>query len=276
MKKTLFFSIVSAAMLLAVSCGNVKDFVFVQITDTQVGFMDRSEHFTESDSLLKDAVDAINRIKPSCVILTGDLTNDYKNEEQWAIYNKRMGEINPKIPVYITPGNHDIPEFNDGTLAAYIDRIGYDRFSFVQNKCAFIGFDSCRIKSNDSAAEQEQFEWLKGELEKAQGSRHIFVFFHCPIVYHTLDEEMNNNSFPVELRQKYLSLFLDSNVDAVFTGHTHNGVTIDLNGLKSINVNPVGKAFGKGGSGLNVVKVTKDGFESSFCTGKEILENWTD
>lgn len=274
MNKSLYLSILAATLLLATSCGNKEDFVFVQITDTQVGFMDRSDHYAASDSLMKDAVDAINLIKPVCVILTGDLVNDRTNAEQWAIYDKRMGEIDKKIPVYITPGNHDITEFNEDILNEYNGRIGYDRFSFVKNKCAFIGFDTCRIKSDDSAAEQEQFEWLKRELEKAQGSRHIFVFCHCPLVNESLDEEMNTNSFPVELRQKYLSLFLDNKVDALFSGHTHVGTTLDLNGLKSINIGPVARAFGRGGSGLNVVKVSKDGFESTFSSGKDVLNNW--
>ncbi len=167
-----------------------------------------------------------------------------------------------------------LSKFNEEILNEYNGRIGYDRFSFVKNKCAFIGFDTCRIKSDDIAAEQEQFEWLKKELEKAQGSRHIFVFCHCPLVNESLDEEMNTNSFPVELRQKYLSLFLDNKVDALFSGHTHVGTTLHLNGLKSINIGPVARAFGRGGSGLNVVKVSKDGFESTFSSGKDVLNNW--
>lgn len=264
----------SAMLLLTASCKKDRNFVFVQISDTQVGFMDTTAHFSETDSLFKDAVDAINRIHPDCVILTGDLTHDRTNEEQKAIYKKRMGEIDKDIPVYITPGNHDIPEFTPEYLAEYLDFIGYDRFSFINKKSAFIGFDSCRIRSTDSAAEEEQFEWLKNELAKAQRCEHIFLFCHCPIVHYSLDEKMNYDSFPVELRQKYLSLFLDSNVDALFTGHTHTGITLDLNGLNSINIGPVTKAFDGKPSGLNVVKVTKDGFDSNFHTGKDILNNW--
>ena len=271
MKKFSFIFILSATLLLAVSCS--RDFVFVQMSDTQVGFWDQSEHYVVSDALLKDAVDAINRIHPTLVVLTGDLINDKNNEEQRAIFNKRMAEIDKGIPVWYTPGNHDIPEFNKENLEEYLNLVGYDRFSFMKKGCAFIGFDSCRIRSNDRDAEEEQFEWLKGELAKVKGSKHIFLFCHCPLVRRNMEEKMNHDSFPVELRQKYLSLFLESGVDALFSGHTHSGRNINLGSMQSVNAGPVARAF-FGLSGINVVKVTEDGFESQFRTGKDILEHW--
>ena len=93
------------------------------------------------------------------------IVNNIGNTEQHAILERRMGEIDPSVPVYYTPGNHDIPEFTPERLQFYLDFIGYDRFSFVQKDCAFIGFDSNRIRSGNAEAEEEQYEWIISRLE---------------------------------------------------------------------------------------------------------------
>lgn len=266
MKKNI---LILASLLILASCTG-KEFTFVHITDTQVGFMDKSEHYAVSDSLLKDAVDAINRLKPVCVVVTGDLIDSRKNEEERAIYEKRMGEIDPSIPVYATPGNHDIPKIEDDIVKDYLDFIGYDRFSFVKKGCAFIGIDSNRIKAGECPAEQEQYDWLEAELKKAQGKKHIFLFFHCPVILASMDEPDNYENFPTGLREKYLSLFKKYGVEAIFTGHTHRCIGIDLDGIKSITAGPVAHSFEERGSGLNVVKVTPDGLDCQFLKGKDI------
>ena len=260
-----------SVLFLLPSCGRNENFTFVHMSDPQIGFFDDSETYALSDSLLKDAVDAINVLMPDCVIVTGDLLHDRKNEKQKMVYERRMSEIYPNIPVYITPGNHDIPEFNQQTLSEYLDFIGYEKFSFVLNHCAFIGFDSNRVKTGDRAAEEEQYEWLKSELKKARRQKHIFVFFHCPVAYKDLNEEDGYDNFPMELREKYISLFREFGVDAMFTGHTHTGIDLDLGGVRSVNAGPVALAFDNRASGINVVEVSDRGIECNFHRGKEII-----
>lgn len=240
------------------------ELTFVHMSDPQIGFMDESGHFAVSDSLLGDAVAAINRIKPSCVVVTGDMVNNIGNTEQHAILERRMGEIDPSVPVYYTPGNHDIPEFTPERLQFYLDFIGYDRFSFVQKDCAFIGFDSNRIRSGNAEAEEEQYEWIISRLEEYKDMRHIFVFCHCPIVRHSLDEADGYESFPMPLRSKYVETFKKYGVEAMFTGHTHVGETLDLDGLKSVNAGPVAKAFSGSFPGINVVTVYRDGLKCIY------------
>lgn len=271
MKNTSIFALLSATILLLASCGRNEDFTFVHMTDPQIGFFDDSEHYAVSDSLLKDAVDAINVLKPSCVIVTGDLLHDRKSEEQRKVYERRMSEIDPDIPVYITPGNHDIPQFDEQTLAEYLDFIGYEKFSFVMNHSAFIGYDSNRIKSGSMEDEQEQYEWLESELKKAGRQKHIFVFCHCPVVYKDMNEEDGYDNYPMHLREKYISLFKKYGVEAMFTGHTHTGIDVDLNGVRSVNAGPVAKAFNNLDSGINIVKVTSQGIECSFRRGRDVI-----
>ena len=246
------------------------ELTFVQITDPQIGFCDESEHFVETDSHLRQAVEMINAIDPACVVVTGDLCNDWKNEEQHEIYNARMAGIDSTIPVLVTPGNHDINYSKPASIERYMDFVGYMRFSFTKGDCAFIGFDSNCIKNEVQPQESEQYEWLENELRKASDMttptdrRHIYLFCHCPLVYESPDEDDNHNAFPKTLRAKYLDLFKKYGVEAVFTGHSHIGTTLDLEGIRTINADPVASAFGGHQSGIYVYHVTPEGFTYDF------------
>lgn len=240
------------------------EMTFVQISDPQIGFMDDSERFCVSEALLNAAVDSINAIRPAFVIVTGDLLHNYLDAAQRAIYESGMARIDPGIPVFITPGNHDIPGFNAEKLAGYLDFVGYDRFSFRKGDCALIGFDSCRIKEGSAEAEEEQFNWLCARMEQAGDCRHIFLFCHCPLVREDMEEPLSYENFPVHLREKYISAFKKYGVEALFTGHTHTGGANEIEGIKMINCGPVAHAFNNLPSGINVVKVSRDGFTATF------------
>ena len=246
------------------------EMTFVQITDPQIGFVDETEHFVQTDEHLRQAVEIINSVEPACVIVTGDLTNDWDNAEQTAIYNKWMSQISEDIPVFITPGNHDLKWKKNATLERYMSLVGYLRFSFVKGDCAFIGFDSNCIQKEVQPQEGEQFEWLEGELAKAAametstGKRHIYLFCHCPLVWEEYGEDDNHNAFPKTLRDKYLQLFTKYGVEGIFTGHSHNGRYIELNGIRCVNANPVASAFGGNKSGVYVYHVTPEGFSYDF------------
>ena len=142
MKKIVFAAL--AALLLA-SCGP-RDFVFMQLSDPQVGFRDKTEGYTQSDSLMKLAVAAVNRIKPAAVVITGDLVNHTDDELQKEIYKRNIAAVDSSIPLYALPGNHDMRPWTPEHHDEFLQFNGYDRFSFKLNDCSFIGFDSCCIK----------------------------------------------------------------------------------------------------------------------------------
>ena len=143
MKKVLFAAV--AALVMAASCGP-KDFVFIQMSDPQIGYKDKTEGYRRSDSLMMLAVGDINRIKPEVVIVTGDLVNHTYDSLQVAIYSRDIKQIDPEIPVYAIPGNHDMRPWTPENHEAFLKFNGYERFSFKLHDCAFIGFDTCCIK----------------------------------------------------------------------------------------------------------------------------------
>ena len=126
-----------AALLALVACDRFQEFTFVQLSDTQIGFIDDSPQFTHSDSLMKAAVDAVNALDPALVVITGDLVNEPYNPVQDSVYRVRKAELQP--PVYEVPGNHDILPYSEENHAHYLELRGYDRFCFREKGCAFIG-----------------------------------------------------------------------------------------------------------------------------------------
>ncbi|MBQ0081327.1 MAG: metallophosphoesterase [Alistipes sp.] len=266
-------SIVSLALIVALFVGctpKVEDFTFMHLSDTQVGFLDESEDYHVCDSLLKASVDAVNRVKPAFVVITGDLIHKPDDLLQKEIFKKRIAEIDPSVKVYCLPGNHDYIKYTEQSHDVYMEFIGYDHFSFVYNNCACIGFDTCPIKDGALEKEQEQLSWMTSELEKAQKCAKIFLFAHCPVIREKIDEEEDYFNFSKPQREKYMSLFKKYNVTAVFTGHTHEGFRTEYDGIKYVNAGPVCPPLGKGISGLAVVKVTNEGFDYNYSSAVDI------
>ena len=266
MKKNLLIPLV----VLMVSC-STKEFTFVQMTDTQIGFMDRSENFIHSDTLMRKAVEAVNALRPEAVIITGDLINTPGNAMENEIFERNLALI--EAPVHYIPGNHDIMGYTEEKHDDYLALREYDRFSFTLHKCAFIGFDTNCICDGATEAEAQQYEWLKGELEKASGSRHIFLFMHCPVVRESMDEAEDYFNFSMPMREKYISLFKEYGVDAAFAGHTHCQYSTEIEGIKFYTAAAVGNCLGHGFPGYHTVHVTKGGVDVEYTPTPGV--NWS-
>ena len=78
--------ILSIVLILATACHSFEPFTFVQMSDTQIGFIDESPCFAHSDSLMKAAVDAANALNPAYVFITGDLVDNSADPETRAFF----------------------------------------------------------------------------------------------------------------------------------------------------------------------------------------------
>ena len=239
-----------------------EPFTFVQMSDPQIGFFDRSPGYGQSDSLMMAAVAAVNALEPACVFMTGDMVNDPYDAVQDSIYRVRIAEV--KAPVYVIPGNHDMKGFSEEEHSHYMSMRGSDRFSLRERDCAFIGFDSNCILDKAADFEAEQLAWLKSELSAARGYRYVFVFLHCPIIREAIDEREDNSNFPVGKREEYIGLFKEYGVTAVFAGHTHQEYACEYDGIGFYTAGPVGNALGHGKPGYQVVHVNADGFTVEY------------
>ena len=240
-------------------------FFFVQLTDPQFGFFAGNMDFEKEIALYSKAVEEINRIKPEFVVITGDLVNDKSRQEQWDEFIRLTSLIRKDIPIYITPGNHDIGNNpSDESIRNFTLKFGFDRFSFLHGKCLFIGLNSPIIKAQDIEREQEQFEWLKSKLEKAKNVKHIVVFSHHPFFIAKPDEPETYSNIGPETRSKYLALFKQYDVKLIFSGHYHNNAYGTYEGIEMVTTSAVGRPLGEASSGLRVVEVYRRAIKHSY------------
>lgn len=248
-------------------------FFIIQVTDPQFGMYEADKGFSKETELYEKAVDAINKLNPDFVVLTGDLVNKKDDRAQVTEFKRITAKIKKEIPVYYSPGNHDIGQpTTQKDIDTFISDYGHDRFSFKHKKSLIIGINSCLIKSNTPVLEEAQFEWLKKELNKGKKAKNVILFTHYPFFINSFDEADQYFNIAVETRNRYLNLFKEYGVDAVFAGHLHNNGQGKYGDMQMITTSAVGKPLGKAESGIRVIKVYPDRVESVYYTLNEIPE----
>lgn len=246
---------------------------FIQLTDPQFGMFDNNAGFEKETVLYEKAVTEINKLNPDFVVITGDFVNDKNSASQIAEFKRITAMINSSIPVYYSPGNHDLGQIpNKESLNKYKKNYGSDRFSFKHKESTFIGFNTGLIKAKLEKPEQEQFNWLKKKLRKSQNSQHIILFTHYPFFNKTAGEPTTYSNIDQEYREKYLRLFSSNRVSAVFSGHYHNNSLSTYENLKLVTTSALGKPLGEAPSGFRIVKVYRDKIEYEYY-GLENLPN---
>lgn len=255
---TVFLFYLLTGILIAQSKNPNRSFFIIQLTDPQFGMFENNKGFTKESELFEKAVIEINRLKPDFVVITGDLVNDPDDETQITEFKRLISKIHSKIPVYLTPGNHDIGLEPDSlNINRFIYNYGYDKFSFKHRGFRFIGFNSCLIKSNTPYFEQNQFEWLRDELIKSKRTKHKILFCHYPFFIKSIDEPENYSNLGMSNREKYLALFEANKVDFIFSGHLHDNAFGKYGNLELVTTSPIGKPHGSFSSGLRIIKFKK-------------------
>jgi serine/threonine-protein phosphatase CPPED1 len=251
-----------------------KPWFLVQITDPQFGMFENNNGFEKETALYEKAVSKINQLKPDFVVITGDLVNDPINQKQIAEFKRITDKINAEIPVYLTPGNHDVGQEPDKqSINLYIKNYGYDRFSFKHKGSLFIGFNSSIIKNDLPKLENQQYKWLKKKLKGSKKASHVILFCHYPFFIQSFEEPETYSNISPEKRNKYLSLFEANNVDALFVGHLHKNNTSEFGGIQWVITSAVGKPLGPDPSGMRIVKVYNNRIESNYYGLDEVPDN---
>ena len=247
---------------------------FIQITDPQFGMIDSNASFEKETFLYEKAVAKINSLNPDFVVITGDFVNDSKSISQIKEFKRITAKINPKIPVYYTPGNHDLGQTpDDKSIKEYIKNYGRDHFSFNHKGSSFIGFNCSLIKAKMVKLEQKQHDWITKRLKESQGASHIILFCHYPFFNLTVDEPSSYSNIDPGSREKYLELFNKNKVEAIFSGHYHNNSLSTYGNIQLVTTSALGKPLGKAPSGMRIVKVYSDRIEHEYYGLDELPES---
>ncbi len=190
-----------------------SNYTFVHITDTHLpthifypdpGYLTDTSEMTDFREVIKD----INLINPEFVLLTGDLINegemeDFENRRVYTKAQRILSEL--EVPVYLTPGNHDIGGWDDAPPPQGSARRNWWRFfgwqwlpnppvaqpyytqnySFDYGPIHFAGleaydnYDSFMYNIYGSTSfTSGQMQWLNNDLQNAVNAETNVVFYH--------------------------------------------------------------------------------------------------
>jgi len=191
--------------------------------------------------IYEKVVAEVERMKPDFVITVGDHIQGYTDDsivlkQQWEDYKSIIKPLT--VPIYFTPGNHDIT--TDTALPFYQRYIGKPYYSFDFRGMHFIVLDNSRFDSI-AGVPKAQMDWLVSDLKKSRKATYTFVFFHKPFWFDLIGEGKTD---------LWQSLFVYYGVDAVFAGHAHLYFSAKYDNILYTAVGSSGGSCNPGPTGL--------------------------
>ena len=169
---------------------------------------------------------AILAEQPDLALHTGDIVRSGDDLVAWRSFFAEEAPLISTVPVYYAIGNHELYRDPGGDNARRFlvppdDGRTRRYYSFRRGAVKFIALDG---NGNYDA----QADWLKDQLESAthDGTRHVFVFVHqSPF-------SMGGHCGNAVPEARWVSLFEQYQVRAVFAGHDHCYQRLERNGVR--------------------------------------------
>ncbi len=191
-------------------------------------------HFGKVDTKrVNPLIKKILEIKPDLIIVSGDLTQR-ATEIEYKAAKKFLGKL--KYPIFVIPGNHDIPLLNvyqrfTSPFKKYIKFISPDLAPFYcDDKIAVVGINSVRrytltsgrISNRQISTTEKIFDSLDPKLIKIVVCHHPFDLPHSTetIKKHTHKVVAHSKSAMKHFSKKKVDIFLSGHLH-----HTHIGDT---------------------------------------------------
>lgn len=218
------------------------DFQFAVVSDLHIALpttLQENSHrlhlFELSIPALEAVLEHLSQLDLAFVLLPGDLTQ-HGEPENHAWLAKRLAQL--PFPVYVIPGNHDIPvAVGDGQAIApaefpsYYRAFGYsatDQLYYTQ--AVLPGVRLIALNSNQfdrqgtqlGRVDRPQLKWLDQVLAAAQEEL-VLVMIHHNLVEHLPGQARHPLGRRYMLRNApvLLNLLKKAGVQLVFTGHLH-------------------------------------------------------
>jgi serine/threonine-protein phosphatase CPPED1 len=266
--------LVSLVVLLSAASLSAKEpWFFAIMSDPQFGMYAKDQNFTQETANFEFAIANANRLRPKFLIVTGDLVNRRGDMQQIAEYKRLLKKLDPGIPVYSVPGNHDVGNVpTPADIDSYRKAIGADHYTFKTEDILGVVLDSNLIRAPEADPQdaKAQEEWLIKVLQEAKldRERQIVVFQHIPYFLKSADEKDEYFNIPQPARRKYLELLESAGVRYVYAGHYHRNAVAKDGQLTETVTGAVGMPLGGSLSGFRVVTVKGDTLDSTwFCFG---------
>src|SRR5581483_9169590 len=193
----------------------VKDFYFVQLSDSHWGFSGPNIN-PDAQGTLKKAIAAVNALEypPDFVVFTGDLTHTTDDPYE---RRKRMSEFRDIVKglrvrhIKFLPGEHDA-SLDQGK--AFREFFGAPNYTFDHKGVHFIVLDN--VSDPSASIGEAQLAWLAADLQRRDRDETIVVFAHRPLfdLYPQWDWATRDGAKVIELLMPYRNV-------TVFYGHIH-------------------------------------------------------
>jgi DNA repair exonuclease SbcCD nuclease subunit len=171
----------------------------------------------------------ISAARPEFVVSVGDTIQGLHDENtvrEWADWRRLMTPY-ARIPLYLTPGNHDI--WSEESEALYTRNAGHPiHYSFDRGPAHFTILDNSRSESLSDA----EMEFLESDLKAHAGSKLKFVVSHRPSWI--VNAALHNTAFTLHRLAKQYG------VRHVITGHVHKLIRIELDGVEYLSMPSAG------------------------------------
>jgi predicted phosphodiesterase len=167
-------------------------------------------HVGASNSAYPAFIKVMDQEKIDMLIHTGDAIDHPGSEREWRAFLEMTG---PARKLYLAPGNHDIRGAK--SVSVYLKHFPKLYYSFSDGDTLFVLLNT-ELPGEESMIGEEQFGWLKGELERPFQSK--FVFLHEPLFPVVQNHGLDRHK---EERDRLHGLFTDMGVRLVVAGHDH-------------------------------------------------------
>lgn len=186
-------------------------------------------HFgAETPEIVEALVVALDHVKPSIVVVSGDLTQRARTK-QFEAARRFLDRIN--APTLVVPGNHDIPLFDlfrrfFSPLTRYRRHIAADVDPFLAvGRVAVLGLNTARSNTwKDGRLSSEQIRSIGARFDPLADETVKILVTHHPFV-----PPPGDPSPPLVGHAAEALLAAEaSGVDLVLAGHLHHGYTGDI------------------------------------------------
>lgn len=189
----------------------------------------------------EEIVQEVERMQPDFVMTVGDHIEGYTEDtvqlnSEWMEYKLLIEPLT--MPIYFTPGNHDI--LTDAQEQVYRDQIGDPYYSFDESGYHFVILDNGRWERGDRLPAAE-LNWLNQDLARHTSAKATLVFMHKPFWY---------NGVAAGRPDTLHAIFKTYGVDAVFTGHFHQYFSGRYDGIMYTGIGSSGAATDPGPDSL--------------------------
>jgi 3',5'-cyclic AMP phosphodiesterase CpdA len=174
----------------------------------------------EMDAHLRRCVENINAMspKPDIVLLTGDVTHNFKEEEAQHAADM-LSHL--EMPLFVVPGNHDDRQALSrvfGPRTCPMNDDGYVDYVVDNYPVRVIALDTLHVGHAGGHMSALRLDWLRTQLDDAAGKPTIIIAHHPPLdigVPETYEDGFFGADRLGHVIEKY------SNIERVLCGHVH-------------------------------------------------------